>query len=191
VAPLMAAIAFMQSLDRVNTVLLSTPRTCAWHLRHSMRPFMSKVAVLNAASLFEIFTACPAIGQISTTFSRRRNSFCQLICRRHRYAEHSNYLKVRDRASYEFALVSVAAAFDLDRGLIKSARIALGGAAHKPWRTLEAEASLIGKEPGRNAFVAAANIAVAGARPHRDNAFKVELAKRAVARALENAGGAA
>jgi xanthine dehydrogenase YagS FAD-binding subunit len=107
------------------------------------------------------------------------------------YAEHSHYLKVRDRASYEFALVSVAAAFDLDAGVIKSARIALGGVAHKPWRTLEAEASLIGKQSGPEAFTAAAEMAVAGAKPHRDNAFKVELAKRAVARALENAGRAA
>ena len=107
------------------------------------------------------------------------------------YAGHAHYLKVRDRASYEFALVSVAAALELSGGTIRSARIALGGVAHKPWRAMAAEQSLIGKQPGIPVFEAAAREAVAGAKPYRQNAFKVELAKRAVARALANAGGIA
>jgi xanthine dehydrogenase YagS FAD-binding subunit len=107
------------------------------------------------------------------------------------YADHSHYLKVRDRASYEFALVSVAAALELDGGTIRSARIALGGVAHKPWRAAAAEQLLIGKRPEPAVFEAAGREAVAGAKPYRENAFKVELAKRAVARALANAGGLA
>ncbi|HWF11925.1 MAG TPA: hypothetical protein VG297_25830, partial [Bryobacteraceae bacterium] len=105
------------------------------------------------------------------------------------FAAHSNYLKVRDRASYEFALVSVAAALELNGGIIRSARIALGGVAHKPWRAEAAERSLIGNKPTLEIFEAAGREAVAGPRPLRENAFKVELARRAVARALANAGG--
>jgi xanthine dehydrogenase YagS FAD-binding subunit len=107
------------------------------------------------------------------------------------YAGHSYYLKVRDRASYEFALVSVAAALDVNRGTIRSARIVLGGVAHKPWRAASAEQMLIGKPPGPAVFEAAGQEAVAGAKPYRQNAFKVDLVRRAVARALANAGSIA
>jgi xanthine dehydrogenase YagS FAD-binding subunit len=105
------------------------------------------------------------------------------------YAGHSCYLKVRDRPSYDFALVSVAAALEIDTGVIRSARIVLGGVAHKPWRTPAAEQLLIGKPPDAALFEAAGQAAVAAARPHRQNAFKVELARCAVARALAEAGG--
>jgi xanthine dehydrogenase YagS FAD-binding subunit len=105
------------------------------------------------------------------------------------YAAHSAYIKVRDRASYEFALVSAAAALDLANGTIHSARIALGGVAHKPWRSKEAEQSLAGKAPTPENFRAAAEQAVAGAKPLQHNAFKVELAKRAIVRALSEAAG--
>jgi xanthine dehydrogenase YagS FAD-binding subunit len=107
------------------------------------------------------------------------------------YAAHSHYLKVRDRASYEFALVSVAAALELDQRTIRSARIALGGVAHRPWRVAAAEQSLIGKPPTSAVFETAGREAVAGAKPHRQNAFKVDLVRRAVARALAGAGGLA
>src|SRR5205807_1852258 len=69
-----------------------------------------------------------------------------------RYAAHSHYLKVRDRASYEFALVSVAAALELDNGVIRSARIALGGVAHKPWRAESAERLLTGQKAAPQVF---------------------------------------
>lgn len=107
------------------------------------------------------------------------------------YAEHSCYLKVRDRASYEFALVSVAAALHLEDGIIRSARIALGGVAPKPWRVAGAEGLLAGQKPGEELFQSAAEAAVAGAQPYRENAFKVPLAKRAVLRALKTASGVA
>jgi xanthine dehydrogenase YagS FAD-binding subunit len=108
------------------------------------------------------------------------------------FAAHAHYLKVRDRASYAFALVSVAAALDLaPDGAVRAARVALGGVAHKPWRVPDAERRLAGAVLTREAIADAARISVAGARPVRDNAFKVALAQRSVARALEVAGGLA
>jgi len=95
------------------------------------------------------------------------------------FGRRSHYLKVRDRNSYAFALVSVAAALDLDSGgMIREARIAMGGVAHKPWRVPAAERLLVGRKPEESAFVAAANELVRGAQPRRHNAFKVELARR-------------
>jgi CO/xanthine dehydrogenase Mo-binding subunit len=96
----------------------------------------------------------------------------------------SHYLKVRDRESFEFALASVAAALEVKGGKITAARLALGGVATKPWRAAEAEKVLVGAEPGEAAFAAAARAALQGARPQKFNAFKIELARRAVVRAL-------
>lgn len=99
-------------------------------------------------------------------------------------AGRSHYLKVRDRNSYAFALVSVAAVVEMDGDTIRRARIALGGVAHKPWRVPEAEHSLTGKRADETAFRAAAEVLVRGAKTYKDNAFKVELARRSVVRAL-------
>jgi len=107
------------------------------------------------------------------------------------YAAHSDYLNIRDRASYDFALISVAAALEVDNGRIRSARIALGGVAHKPWRAESAERALAGQNLSRENFQAAANEALSGAKPLRENGFKVEMAKRAIVRALTSAGGIA
>jgi xanthine dehydrogenase YagS FAD-binding subunit len=100
------------------------------------------------------------------------------------FAPHARYLKVRDRTSYAFAVVSAAAHLRLENGRIAEARIALGGVAHKPWRAVEAEAALAGAMPGREAYTLAAEAALAGARPSGDNAFKIELARRIIVRAL-------
>jgi xanthine dehydrogenase YagS FAD-binding subunit len=101
------------------------------------------------------------------------------------FAARSHYLKVRDRASYAFALVSVAAAVHAGKdGIIAAARIALGGVAHKPWRSEEAERKLVGQQLAEPAFKAASEAALTGARGYRYNEFKVELAKRAIFRAL-------
>jgi xanthine dehydrogenase YagS FAD-binding subunit len=107
------------------------------------------------------------------------------------FARHAHYLKVRDRASYAFALVSVAAGLDLDAGRVRDIRIALGGVAHKPWRAVEAERRLVGNPLATEAIVAAAAAALAGAQPLRGNAFKVKLAERAMVQALRTAGGLA
>lgn len=101
------------------------------------------------------------------------------------WVKHSHYLKVRDRASYEFALASAAVAWQLDGKTIQSARVGLGGIATKPWRSHDAEAALVGKPAQRETFQAAATAALAGAKTHEHNEFKVELAKRTLIYALE------
>ncbi len=103
-------------------------------------------------------------------------------------AARSHYVKVRDRASYAFAMTSVAAALDVQGGVIKAARIALGGVGTKPWRALEAEKKLVGQLANQEAYRAAAAAAVEGAKPQKHNAFKIELTKRTVMRALETVG---
>lgn len=100
---------------------------------------------------------------------------------------HHTYLKLRDRLSYAFALVSVAAAVTVEGGRITKARIALGGVAHKPWRVPAAEALLEGQAPGEAAFAAAAEALLEGAEGQGQNDFKIELARRAIPRALHQA----
>lgn len=99
-------------------------------------------------------------------------------------ARRSLYLKVRDRASYAFALASAAVSVEMNGRTIRDARVGLGGIATKPWRSHEAERLLIGKAATEQTFRAAADAALVGAQPHRDNAFKVTLAKRTLVRAL-------
>ena len=101
-----------------------------------------------------------------------------------RFAGHSWYLKVRERTSYAFAVVSAAAALQVEDGTIVDARVALGGVAMKPWRAGEAEQVLIGSRADASIFRQAAEAALAAARPSGDNAFKIELARRIVVRAL-------
>ena len=96
-------------------------------------------------------------------------------------AGHSRYLKVRERNSYAFAVVSAAAGLDLEGGVIRSARLALGGVAAKPWRAWEAEAELAAAPADPETFARAADAALAEARPSGDNAFKITLARRLIA----------
>ena len=103
-------------------------------------------------------------------------------------ARRSHYLKIRDRASFEFALVSVAAGLDLGDGVIHDARLAAGGVGTKPWRLHTAEAELAGRPPTPDTYQAAADRAVEGASPLLMNSFKVELLRRAVMRALATVG---
>jgi len=107
------------------------------------------------------------------------------------FAAHAHYLKVRDRASYAFALVAVAAALDVQGGVVRDAALALGGVAHKPWRRPEAEARLVGQAPTDAAFGEAADLLLQGARPTTQNGFKMPLARRAIVRALQAAAGQA
>ena len=100
------------------------------------------------------------------------------------FAARSVYVKLRDRASYEFALASAAAALEVDGGRVRSARLALGGVATRPWRAVDAEQVLIGAAAGDATFRRAAQIALREAVPRRHNAYKIELAKRAIVRAL-------
>ncbi|RYD68195.1 MAG: xanthine dehydrogenase family protein subunit M [Verrucomicrobiaceae bacterium] len=103
------------------------------------------------------------------------------------FPDHHHYLKIRDRRSYAFALVSVAAALEINDGIIVDVRIALGGVAHKPWRKKEAEGLLLGHPPSLEAFEEAALLLLRGAEAHAFNAFKIPLARAAITRALAEA----
>jgi xanthine dehydrogenase YagS FAD-binding subunit len=106
----------------------------------------------------------------------------------HPAARRSCYVKARDRASFAFALASVAAGLVVDGGNISSARIALGGVATTPWRAYRAEESLMGARPNRDSYDVAAKVALADASAGSDNGYKIVLAKRLIVRALERAG---
>ena len=118
-------------------------------------------------------------GELITSIELPKNNF----------ANKSYYLKVRDRASYAFALVSVAAALELNGSKIKDVRIAMGGVAHKPWRATEAEKFLNGKDATEANFKAAAEMEMKAAKPLEHNKFKVELGRRGIVRALMMANG--
>jgi xanthine dehydrogenase YagS FAD-binding subunit len=107
------------------------------------------------------------------------------------FAVRSTYRKVRDRASYAFALVSIAAALDIENGQVKDVRIALGGVAPKPWRAFSAEKALRGKTASAGHFRAAAEVELKDAAPLRDNAFKIDLAKRMIVVVLTELAGVA
>jgi xanthine dehydrogenase YagS FAD-binding subunit len=103
------------------------------------------------------------------------------------FAAHYTYLKIRDRLSYAFALVSIAAALELEGDTIKEARLALGGVAHKPWRDTTAEATLRGQAANPAVFSRAADLLLRDAKGYAHNSFKIDLAHRAIVRALTQA----
>ena len=103
------------------------------------------------------------------------------------FASHYTYLKIRDRLSYAFALVSVAVGLELDGDVIKEGRFALGGVAHKPWRDSQAEAALRGQPANPATFARAADVLLRGAKGYVHNTFKIDLARRCIARALTQA----
>ena len=106
------------------------------------------------------------------------------------FATNYSYLKIRDRLSYAFALVSIAAALELEGDTIKEARLALGGVAHKPWRDPAAEAALLGGPANPAAFARAAELLLRDAKGYAHNAFKIDLARRGIVRALTQAANA-
>jgi xanthine dehydrogenase YagS FAD-binding subunit len=120
-----------------------------------------------------------AKGEIITGLSIPKNGFTKNV----------HYLKIRDRASYAFALVSVAAALDINGNKIQNARIAIGGVAHKPWRLLEVEKFLVGKEANEESFLLAASMAMKGAKSYGHNDFKMKMAPAAIVEALVKAAG--
>jgi xanthine dehydrogenase YagS FAD-binding subunit len=107
------------------------------------------------------------------------------------HARGSAYVKVRDRASYEFALVSVAAALAIEGGIVREARVALGSVAPIPWRARDVEAALVGKPANDESFSRAADVATRGMRGHGQNDYKIPLVREAVRRALATASGVA
>jgi xanthine dehydrogenase YagS FAD-binding subunit len=118
-------------------------------------------------------------GELVTSITIPKNSFTKNVY----------YLKIRDRASYAFALISVAAALELNGNTIRNARLAMGGVAHKPWRLVESEKFLIGKAATKENFDKAAELAMKGAKAYGHNNFKLKMGKVAVAEALTKAAG--
>jgi xanthine dehydrogenase YagS FAD-binding subunit len=106
------------------------------------------------------------------------------------FTKHVHYQKVRERASYAFALVSTAAALDLDGNTIKAARLAMGGVAHKPWRLTAAEQSLVGQPATEASFRRAAEVAMQGAKAFKHNAYKLKLGPNSIVQALRTAAAA-
>ena len=121
----------------------------------------------------------------STASSIRNSGFLSNIS----LAENSLYIKVRDRASYAFALVSVAAALDIDGNTIKDARLAMGGVAHKPWRLTSSENFLKGKTASEENFKHAAIIAMKGAKAYGQNNFKLKMAPNTIVQTLKTVAG--
>ena len=103
------------------------------------------------------------------------------------FSRNYSFLKIRDRLSYAFALVSVAAGLELENGAIKTGRVALGGVAHKPWRISDAERCLKGQRPDRKVFAEVADAILRDASGFTHNSFKIELARRVIVRTLEQA----
>jgi len=137
--------------------------------------------------LFADFHRLPGVTPENDTNLQHGELITAIELPRNNFADKSYYLKVRDRASYAFALVSVATALEMNGDNIQQARIAMGGVAHKPWRATEAEKFLVGKAATEANFKAAAETEMRNAKPLEHNKFKVELGKRAVVRALTQA----
>ena len=133
------------------------------------------------------FTACPRDTPHLDTNLHPHEMITAIELPARGFASNYSYLKIRDRLSYAFALVSVAAALELDGNVIKEARLALGSVAHKPWRDRAAEASLRGQAPSEAAFRRAADLLLQDAKGHGHNTFKIELARLAVVRTLTQA----
>ena len=146
----------------------------------------SKAGPGGARSRSNTFTGCPGRRRSGRAHSDPATSSSPSACppEAAAFSAHTRYLKLRERTSYAFAVVSAAAALDIEGGTIRQARIALGGVAPKPWRARAAEEMLAGAAADERALPRAAETALADARPSGDNAFKIELAKRIVARAL-------
>jgi xanthine dehydrogenase YagS FAD-binding subunit len=126
--------------------------------------------------------------EIDTTLARDEIvTGVELPAKSDAFATNYTYLKLRDRLSYAFALVSVAAGMEIEDGLIRRVRIALGGVAHKPWRRPDAEDLLAGNPAGPDVFAATANLFLEGAKGYEQNAFKIDLARKAIVRALGQA----
>jgi xanthine dehydrogenase YagS FAD-binding subunit len=183
--------AAIQGYNRIHAILGASPQCIATHPSDMCVALAALGAVVQVRGgrgsrsiAFADFHRLPDEHPEIDTNLRPDELILSIDLPRSPYAEHSTYLKVRDRASYAFALVSAAAALEMDGATIRSARLALGGVAHKPWRSEKAEALLAGKPANEESYRAAANEAVAGAKTYEYNAFKVEMAKETIVRAF-------
>jgi len=183
--------AAIEGLNRIHAVLGTSSECIATHpsdMCVALAALAAQVRVRNARGermiAFADFHRLPGSSPQVDTNLRPDELILSIDLPNGPYADHSSYVKVRDRASYAFALVSTAAALELDGNTIRSARIALGGVAHKPWRSEAAESLLRGKAANEASYRVAAEEALRGARVYKHNGFKVELAKRTIVLAL-------
>jgi xanthine dehydrogenase YagS FAD-binding subunit len=187
----------LEGFNRMHAVLGVTDACIATHPSDMCVALVALDAIVRVrgaagerAIPIETFHLLPREPHLETTLAPRE-LITQVDIPRRAFSAHSSYVKVRDRAAFDFALASAAAALHITDGTIKSARVALGGVATKPWRSHEAEAVLEGRAPSAELFAAAARAALRGAQPRKYNAFKIELANRTIVRALEKARGTA
>jgi xanthine dehydrogenase YagS FAD-binding subunit len=187
----------INGINRINAILGTSESCIATH--------PSDMCVALAALEAKVHTAGPAGARVIAfdDFHRLPGNTPQLDTNLHPneiitaidlpaqgFARNYSYLKIRDRLSYAFALVSVAAALELEGDTIRQARLALGGVAHKPWRDTAAEAALRGQAANRATFRHAADLLLRDAKGYAHNAFKIDLARRAIMRTLAQAAQA-
>lgn len=186
----------VEGFNRIHAILGASPSCVATHPSDMCVALAALDAVVHVTStqgdrtiLFTDLHRLPGDHPENETTLRRGELISAVELPALSFAQQSTYRKVRDRASYAFALISVAAALDLESGVVKNVRLALGGVAHKPWRALKLEASLTGRPATKEAFLAAAEEELAEARPLTHNGFKVELAKRTIVAVLGELAG--
>jgi xanthine dehydrogenase YagS FAD-binding subunit len=182
----------MDGFNRIHAILGGSPNCIATHPSDMCVALAALDATVNVngpagerAIPFDRFHRLPAGTPEVETDLQRGELITSVDLPASSAALRSRYRKVRDRASYAFALVSVAAAVRIDQGRIADIRLALGGVAPKPWRAHAAEARLRGATPSMEAFASAAEAELAPAQPQRHNAFKIELAKRTMMAVLQ------
>ena len=183
-------------INRINAILGTSEACIATHpsdMCVALAALEAKVHVAGPAgeresSPFRDFHRLPGdTPQIATTILRRDEIITAIELPAQGFAANYSYLKIRDRLSYAFALVSVAAALELEGGRIKEARLALGGVAHKPWRDPAVEEALRGQAANEEAFAQAADVLLRDAKGFGHNDFKIDLARRAIVRTLTQA----
>jgi len=184
----------INGVNRINAILGTSEACIATHpsdMCVALAALEAKVHVVGPAGeraiAFAEFHRLPGDTPQLDTNLRRDEIVTAVELPKDGFAANYTYLKIRDRLSYAFALVSIAAALDLEGGTIKEARVALGGVAHKPWRSEEAEAALRGQPAAAESFAQTADLLLRDARGYGHNNFKIDLARRGIVRALTQA----
>jgi xanthine dehydrogenase YagS FAD-binding subunit len=184
----------IKGVNRINAILGTSEACIATHpsdMCVALAALEAKVHVMGPegarAISFAEFHRLPGDTPQLDTNLRRDEIVTAIELPQNGFATNYTYLKIRDRLSYAFALVSIAAGLDLEGETIKEARVALGGVAHKPWRSVEAEAALRGQPATAESFGEAADLLLRDARGYGHNNFKIDLARRGIVRALTQA----
>jgi xanthine dehydrogenase YagS FAD-binding subunit len=184
----------IQGINRMHAVLGATEACIATHPSDMCVAFAALDAKVHVAGpagerviAFADFHRLPGDTPQRDTNLSRNEIVTAVELPARGFAANYTYLKIRDRLSYAFALVSIAVGLELDGGTIREARLALGGVAHKPWRDPAAEAALRGQSANQANFARVADLVVRDAKGYAHNAFKIELARRGIVRALTQA----